>query len=242
MELALLPSPTNSIEPEVDSGNVFIDQLPLDDRSALLEAATIETLADKQILTHQGERVEGIWFPSSACLAEYRLGDDGKRIRLAIVASNGATTISPVSGDAPSPHQTICVKAGGALKLSAVDYTRLISTRPSLLLAFLRLIDLQLEEARDLAMSNAFHSVDHRVARWILRTSQLFGSTNLSTTQEDVALDLGVQRSTVVASFRSLKADRIIRHTRGNLRIANRERLEAIAGASPNLSGASEQF
>ena len=241
MNLAQLPGSTISTGPEVYSGNAFIDRLPLDDRLALLEAATIETLTDSQVLTHQGECVTGMWFPSSACLAEYQLGDEGKRIRLAVVSSNGATTISPVSGNAPSRHHTVCVRSGEALKLSAVDYINLISTRPNLVLAFFQLVDSQLAEARDLAMSSAVHTVDHRVARWMVKTSQVFGSAELNTTQEDVALDLGVQRSTVVASFRSLKADGIIRHTRGSLRIANLERLEAVAGGSPDLIGADEE-
>jgi len=232
MDLTKAAGSTISTGSEVYSGNVFIDGLSLDDRVALLKAATPETLVDGQILTNQGECVSALWFPLSARLLEYHLGDDGRRLRLATVSSSGASTIPPVLENARSRHQIVCVRAGDALKLSAVNCANTISTRPSLLLAFLQLVDAQLAEARDLALSNALHTVDQRVARWILRTGQLFDSKELHTTQEDVALDLGVQRSTVVASFRSLKSDGIIRHTRGSLRIKNLERLMAIAESS----------
>ena len=75
----------------------------------------------------------------------------------------------------------------------------------------------------------ASHSVMPRVARWLLTAIDLSPSGEIHFTQEEIAVLLSVQRTSVVEAFSQFKAARAIKHSRGKIRVVDRDGLIRMA-------------
>ena len=74
---------------------------------------------------------------------------------------------------------------------------------------------------------NAVHSVEQRLARWLLLAHDRIGKNEFPLTQEFVAMMLGVSRPTVTIVASTLQRAGLITYHRGQLTIVDREKLEA---------------
>jgi CRP-like cAMP-binding protein len=76
---------------------------------------------------------------------------------------------------------------------------------------------------------NAVHSVEQRLARWLLMARDRMGSEDFPLTQEFVAMMLGASRPTVTIVAGTLQKAGLITYHRGRVTIVDREGLEAAA-------------
>src|SRR5437879_11423215 len=74
---------------------------------------------------------------------------------------------------------------------------------------------------------NAVHSVEQRLARWLLHAHDRVGRDAFPLTQEFVAMMLGATRPTVTLVAGTLQRAGLITYRRGHLTILDRERLES---------------
>ena len=74
---------------------------------------------------------------------------------------------------------------------------------------------------------NAVHSVEQRLARWLLLAHDRIGKNEFPLTQEFVAMMLGVSRPSVTIVAGTLEKAGRITYRRGRLAIVDRQRLEA---------------
>jgi CRP-like cAMP-binding protein len=74
---------------------------------------------------------------------------------------------------------------------------------------------------------NAVHSVEQRLARWLLTAQDHMGGDGFPLTQEFAAMMLGATRPTVTVVAGTLQRAGLIRYHRGHVSILNREKLEA---------------
>src|SRR5213075_885166 len=73
---------------------------------------------------------------------------------------------------------------------------------------------------------NAVHSVEQRLARWLLMARDRMGSDEFPLTQEFVAIMLGASRPTVTLVASTLQKAGLIRYHRGRITIVDGEKLE----------------
>ena len=74
---------------------------------------------------------------------------------------------------------------------------------------------------------NAVHSVEQRLARWLLMARDRMGSDEFPLTQEFVAMMLGASRPTVSIVAGTLQKAGLITYRRGKVKIVDGQRLEA---------------
>src|SRR5258707_6147791 len=74
---------------------------------------------------------------------------------------------------------------------------------------------------------NAVHSVEQRLARWLLMAQDRMGSDQFPLTQEFVAMMLGANRSTVTVVAGTLQKAGLITYRRGRVSILERDKLES---------------
>ena len=74
---------------------------------------------------------------------------------------------------------------------------------------------------------NAVHSVEQRLARWLLLAHDRVGRDDFPLTQEFVAMMLGASRPTVTLVAGTLQRAGLITYHRGHLTILDRQQLEA---------------
>ena len=86
-----------------------------------------------------------------------------------------------------------------------------------------------LAQFQHVAACNALHSVEARLARWLLHIHDRVDGDFLPLTQEALSELLGVRRTTVTQIVRKLRTSRAIRSNRRGLVEIDRPRLEAAA-------------
>lgn len=207
------------------TGNHFIDTLEPSDRDALLDLLDPVHLSSGEVLVEQGDPVRRVHFPVSAYLANITLTPTGRRLQTSIIAREGMSGLAPFMADAPCAWQVACQGEGEALVGASARIRALMDERPRFRHQLMVLTHFYQAQANQLAVCNALHRVGPRVARWLLSASDLTRERRLFLTQEDIAHSLGVQRTSVVATFGELKRDKAIRHSRGWLEIENRAAL-----------------
>ena len=74
---------------------------------------------------------------------------------------------------------------------------------------------------------NAIHTVEQRLARWLLMAHDRVRADKFPLTQEFVAMMLGVSRPSVTIVAGTLQKSGLITYRRGLLEIVDREKLEA---------------
>ena len=74
---------------------------------------------------------------------------------------------------------------------------------------------------------NAMHSLEQRLARWLLMAQDRMGADKFPLTQEFVAMMLGAARPTVSIIAGTLQKAGLIEYRRGTITILDREKLEA---------------
>jgi CRP-like cAMP-binding protein len=80
-------------------------------------------------------------------------------------------------------------------------------------------------QAQQSAACNASHTLEARLARWLLRAHDLSGGDTLLLTHEFLGQMLGVQRSSVSLIANTLQTAGLIRYRRGRIEITNLEGL-----------------
>jgi len=78
------------------------------------------------------------------------------------------------------------------------------------------------------AVCNRLHSLEKRLARWLLLCHDRVNSTELLMTQEFIAGMLGGRRESVTIAAGRLQDARLIHYARGRIKIVDRQGLEAV--------------
>ncbi|RYF03393.1 MAG: helix-turn-helix domain-containing protein, partial [Oxalobacteraceae bacterium] len=82
------------------------------------------------------------------------------------------------------------------------------------------------------ALSNAVHTIEERLARWLLMSHDRQDENAIPLTHEFMALMLGVRRPSVTIALHSLEGLGLIKANRGVVTIKQRAELEEFACAS----------
>jgi CRP-like cAMP-binding protein len=76
-------------------------------------------------------------------------------------------------------------------------------------------------QAQQSAACNASHTVEARLARWLLRCRDLTGGDTLELTQEFLGQMLGVRRTSVSLVANTLQKAGLITYSRGHIKVTN---------------------
>jgi CRP-like cAMP-binding protein len=78
---------------------------------------------------------------------------------------------------------------------------------------------------------NRFHTLNSRLARWLLMTHDRIGTDEFRLTQDFMSNMLGVRREGVNKVAGELQRDKLIKYSRGHMEILSRAGLERISCA-----------
>jgi CRP-like cAMP-binding protein len=156
----------------------------------------------------------------------------GRRIEAGIIGREGLTGLPVLLGMDRTPQECFIQTAGEGLRIRSDDLRQAMGASPSLqqhLLGFVQAFMIQMGQT---ALSNGCHSLEQRLARWLLMCHDRVDGDDLSTTHEFLSLMLGVRRAGVTIALQALEDREIIATKRGQITVLNRARLEAAAGDS----------
>jgi CRP-like cAMP-binding protein len=181
------------------------------------------------VLVRSGDPIEQIYFPRSGLIAFIMDMPNGQTVATAVVGNEGAAGILSALGPTHSPMTAVVRVAGTALQISPARFHAALSRSSALRNAVQTLTRALLAQFQHVAACNALHSVEARLARWLLQIHDSVDDDFLPLTQETLSELLGVRRTTVTHAVHKLRTSGAIRSNRRGLIEIDRPRLEAVA-------------
>src|SRR5437868_15192285 len=208
--------------------NRILGQLSADELKSVQPWLTPVELRSNVVLREPGDAIEQVYFPLSGMISLLAVMQSGEAIETGIVGADGL-----VGGDAAiNGHafgQTTVQQDGAALTMSKARFVEAYLRHPHLRNLVDRYQAILLAQAQQNAACHALHSVRSRLCRWLLQSQDMIGSDTFSLTQEFLSHMLVVRRTSVSIDAHALQEAGLIRYSRGNIKILNRNGLEDCA-------------
>jgi CRP-like cAMP-binding protein len=212
---------------KIASDNFLLAALALPDFSLVLPHLKASSPEQGATLIEQESPVETVYFPLDGMISLVTAMDTGEVIELATAGQESAIGLFEALGRRPSFARAVMQVPGMTLAISA-DAVRQLALKSARLGELSRCYEQALlAQLAQTAACNALHSLEHRLARWLLQTSDRVNTKSLVLTQDFVSQMLGVSRTTVTLLAGKLQQAGIIRYSRGHIEILDRPRLEA---------------
>jgi CRP-like cAMP-binding protein len=160
------------------------------------------------VLYEIGASIHQVYFPHSGIVSLVVDLASGDIIESAMIGRESLVGASSGLNGQVSVCKAIVQIAGTATALDSHRLRGLADTSTACRTTLFRHEQLVLVQAQQSAACNATHTIEARLARWLLRCRDLQGSDELLLTQEFISEMLGVRRTSVsvVASRRGLSA------------------------------------
>lgn len=211
------------------AGNRLVQGLSATRRRAFVAASTLVPIHFGDVLCEAGEPYRHAHFPDTGVISLVAVVEKHPAVEMGLVGSEGLLGASLVLGVDRAPLRAIVQADGHARRIEAAVLNRLMEAWPPFRVQLGRyLYGLQAQTAQT-AACNHFHDIPERLARWLLMMHDRTEGDHFHLTHQFLADMLGVRRSAITLAAGVLQEERIIRYTRGEIRIVSRERLEQAA-------------
>jgi CRP-like cAMP-binding protein len=202
-------------------GNALLGTLREEDRSRLAPHMLVLDMRPHDVLQRAGEIVVDTWFPCNSSMASFCVTTHpgGHGVEVAVVGREGAIGGIVSNGQLPS-FSTALVRGGGRflrIKTSALEHAKLDSIH--LRHWFARYSDCLLAQVYQTAACNATHTITQRTAKWLLAAVRRTGGAEFDMTQEQLADTLGVGRTFVTRTVKTLRDHKMISTRRGKFEV-----------------------
>lgn len=215
--------------PQPPVKNRILASLSTRDYNRVLELLTPVSLALGDTVYNTEERIEEVYFVNEGVVSLVTNLKDGGSIEVGLVGNDGMVGLPIVLGDEISPSHAIVQIADGAMRMKASDLRAELKRNGKLLALLLRSALVMLKQVSQTAACNGSHTIEQRLARWLLMCHDRVEGDELRLTQEFIAQMLGTRRSGVSESAVHLQSNNLISYSRGNITIIDRVGLENFA-------------
>ena len=225
------PPPAKNRSPRSESAAVqtlLLAALSPDDYRQL--APTLELVSPrlKDILHKPGEPVQHVYFPGGGgFLSVLTVLQDGRMVEVATVGREGMVGAAAISSDGPAPGMTMVQAVMDTChRITAKAFRREMDRRADFYAVMTQYAQAVVGVVMQSTACNAVHSVEQRLARWLLMAHDRVGRDEFPLTQEFVAIMLGAARPTVTIVAGTLQRAGLITYRHGRITIVNRTSLE----------------
>src|SRR3954464_4976549 len=221
-------APSTNPPPPAANPNRLLAALPDADYARILPSLTVVPLKVKHVLHTTGERVEYVYFPGGGFCSKLATLTDGGMVEVATIGREGMVGTQAVLDRGPE-HSTTMVQGEieTCYRMTADDFRREMDRRGPFYTTVTRYAQAFVGCIIQSTACNAVHSVEQRLARWLLMAHDRMGSDEFPLTQEFVSMMLGASRPTVTVVAGTLQKAGLIKYRHGHVTIVDGESLEA---------------
>jgi CRP-like cAMP-binding protein len=215
--------------------NQLLSGLPLPDSQALISKLESVPLQLEQTIIEPFKTISHVYFVESGLLSVIARSGDREQAEIAMVGREGMSGFQLALGCDSVPFRVFVQRAGSAYRMTQANFVRACEDSPALKKAVLLYSQVFTTQVAETSRANARHTVETRLARWLLMAHDRAEGDDLPLTHEFLSLMLGVRRPGITVSLHVLEGEHMIRARRGNIRILDRSKLEEAARGSYGL-------
>lgn len=202
--------------------NDLLNQLPEPEFARLLPYIQLISINVGDILYDFGQKFNIIYFPITALISVAKVFPDGNTMDTATIGQEGLVGIRALTQEL-SIHRIYVSSSGLAYRINCAE------VNPELFnnLAFYKIMLLASTQVHkkmsiEILCSN-YHSIECRLARWLITRHDLEKSGAIKTTHQFIATSMGVRRESITHASSKLKG---VKNFRGLIEIRDRSVLE----------------
>ncbi len=215
--------------------NQLLSALPSNDLAELIPSLESVPLQLEQTIIEPFTAISHVHFVESGLLSVVANSGDREQAEIAMVGREGMSGFSLALGCDSVPFRVFVQRAGSAYRMTSEDFVSACENSPALKSAVLLYSQVFTTQVAETSRANARHTVETRLARWLLMAHDRTDGDDLPLTHEFLSLMLGVRRPGITVSLHVLEGEHMIRARRGNIRILDRSKLEQAARGSYGL-------
>lgn len=178
------------------------------------------------ILCEPNEVMEFAYFPNTAMISVVSIMEDGSTTEIGLIGNEGMVGLPIILGGRQTTSQVIVQVPGEAWKLSAHTLLQEFEQSSELRKILLLYTQARLTQVSQSAACNRQHTIEERLARWLMSVHDCLQVDEIPLTQEFVANMLGVRRSGVTIAANSLQQSGMITYRRGKITLLDYDALQ----------------
>jgi CRP-like cAMP-binding protein len=211
-------------EPQPRWGNRVLDTLPDSLQQAVARRLKRVSIARGTITTQAGAPVEHVDFPIDALIAVIASTPSGKTIEVTVIGNEGYVETDAPLGSATAHRSSLCRLPGAVWRMPIDDFRACLREEPfvQLIRSTTRVRFFVTEQA---VLCSAHHTMDQRLARWLLVARDRSGHERFRVTQAELAGVLGVRRAGISLTVARLRRAGAVTNERGSLMVTDYDRL-----------------
>ena len=203
-----------------------------------LPAAEFETLRPRlktfamirnTVLVEAGAALSHVYLPHSGVISVVVRLSEGQAVEVAMIGRDGVVGAIEALGDGISLTDAVVLFPGSGSLIEIADVRTAAANSAACRNLLARHSLALIAQAQQSPACNASHSVEARMARWLLRARDLWDGETLPMTQELLARMIGVQRNAISIVAHALQEAGVISYSRGQIEILDMEALQATA-------------
>jgi CRP-like cAMP-binding protein len=211
------------------AANLVLAALPHKEYQRLLTGLEPVKLIYGQVLYEPAGLIRHVYFPTDCLISLLTAVDKSRTLEVGMVGNEGMVGMPMALGIGVSAVRALVQGSGTAMRMTAACFRAEFKKNMPLQRALFRYTHLLMAQVSQTAACNCFHQAEARLARWLLMTGDRLHADEFRLTHEFLAHMLGVRRVGVTKAASDLERKQLIDYSRGNIRILDRERLEAAA-------------
>jgi CRP-like cAMP-binding protein len=178
------------------------------------------------LVLHEAGKLEFAYFPNRGLISLVVVMKDGKTAEAGIVGNEGFIGTPAAVGLSRSPLQAVVQITGDGFRVEVAALQNTLESTPNLQLMLSRYAVVQGMQVAQTAACNRLHGIEQRLVRWLLMAQDRVDSESLPITHDFLATMLGTDRPSVSLAAGVLQKKKLIKYTRGAVKIVNRKKLE----------------
>ena len=207
--------------------NLLLNSLPHKSRARIEEHCKTTALVFGDILCEPGKPIRHAYFPLTGFISLVATLGDHPPLEMGLIGNEGMLGATLALGVKTAPLRAVVQGAGTALRLSAAHCRDELQISPGLLRALHHYLYVQMAQLSQTAACTHFHEIEPRLACWLLMIQDRAHADHFHLTHAFLADMLGVRRSSVTIAAGALQLKGLIRYSRGEIIILDRQGLEA---------------
>ena len=209
--------------------NLILTQMPEAQYAAISRFLVPVDLPLGCRLSEPNQPIEHIYFLVGGLVSVDALTEKGESVEVGVLGREGFAGVSGLLGHPQMSHSVVMQGAGAGLRIRTnLVRDEFLKGGPfaQLIHSFLYMQMVQMAQS---VLCNRLHTIDARMARWMLTACDRMQTDSLKLTQEFLAQMLGSRRSTVTVAAGEMQRKGYIDYRRGNVQVVDRPGLESVA-------------